>query len=76
MHGGHNINLVFERLLEISEDLERLDGRVGVQGVAPRLDLQGSRALGCEGLQELGVGCQEVVLEALGEPIAQVLMQG
>ena len=37
MHGGHNINLVFECLLEISEDLERLDGRVGVQGVAPAL---------------------------------------
>ena len=76
MHGGHNIDLVLEGLLEVSEDLERLDGRVGVQGVTPRLDLQGSRALGCEGLQELRVGCQEVVLEALGEPVAQVLVQG
>ena len=69
VHRGDNTDLVLEGLLEVSEDLEGLDGRVGVEGVS-RLDLQGSRALGCEGLQELDVGWQEVVLESLGEPIA------
>ena len=75
MHSGHNIDLVPEGLLEISDDLEQLDGVVLVEGMAG-LDLKGSRPIGCEGLQKLGVGCQEVLLEGLGEPALEVLVKG
>ena len=75
MHSGHNIDLVLEGLLEVSDDLEQLDGVVFVEGMAG-LDLEGSRPLGCESLQKLGVGCQEVLLEGLGEPAIEVLVQG
>ena len=75
MHGGHYIDLVLEGLLEVSDDLEQLDGVVFVEGMAG-LDLEGCRPLGCEGLKKLGVGCQEVLLEGLGEPALEVLVQG
>ena len=75
MHSGHNIDLVLEGLLEVSDDLEQLDGVVFVEGMTG-LNLEGSRPIGCESLEKLGVGCQEILLEGLGEPALEVLVQG
>ena len=75
MHSGYNVDLVLEGLLEVSDDLEQLDGVVFVEGMAG-LDLEGSRPIGCESLQKFGVGCQEVLLVGLGEPALEVLVQG
>ena len=73
MHSGYNIDLVLEGLLEVSDDLEQLDGVVFVEGMAG-LDLEGSRPLGCEGLEKLGVSCQEVMLVGIGEPALEVIV--
>jgi uncharacterized membrane protein YqaE (UPF0057 family) len=74
VHSGYNVDLVLEGLLEVSDDLEQLDGVVFVEGMAG-LDLEGSCPLGCESLEKLDVGFQEVMLEGLGESALDVLVQ-